>query len=250
ARAEKAAAADPDPRALMHVQRDRDIFAYTWETARKVYLESYRELNAYRIRGPIKIDGVFDEEDWKSADVMTGFICSPWVKQKMQVVQTLFRVVYEPENLYIAIDAMEPTPENMIATKIAPDGPHRKMGNALEIFFNYPDMSAEYYHYIINSVGSLIDARHGPSKRDITYNGEIEYASKILPDRWTLELRIPTANVGMKCFDGAAWLLNIARCRKVNEENAELSSWCSGHFHGIDNFGVIKFTPSRSNEVK
>ncbi len=246
AEAEKAATNDPDPRALMHVQRDRDIFAYTWEAARKAYLDSYRELNAYRVTAPLKIDGVFDEEDWKSADVMTGFISPPWVTSQTPPVQTFFRVVYEPENLYIAIDAMEPTPENIMAEKIPKDGPYSKIGNAVEIFLNYPDMAEEYYHYIINSAGSIIDARHGPNKRDTSYDSEVEYAIKVLPDRWTLELRVPTAKIGMKCFDGAAWRLNIARCRKAGEDTRELSSWCSGQFHGIDNFGVIKFIPSRT----
>ncbi|MGI6355287.1 MAG: DUF4838 domain-containing protein [Lentisphaeria bacterium] len=245
AKAEKAAAADPDPRALQHVQRERDIFACTWEAARMTYLESYRELTAFRKTAPIAIDGVIDEKDWKDADVMTGFMIPPWSKKEYKPEQTFFRVVYEPDNVYIAIEAMEPTPDAIIAEKNPQDAPHSKIGNSLEIFLSYPDMAVEYFHYTINSAGSIIDARHGPNKRDLAYNGDVEFATKVLADRWVLEMRIPTAGIGMKCFDGSTWRLNIARNRRISQDSSELSSWGSGHFHGIDNFGVVKFTPVR-----
>ena len=245
AKAEQAAAEDPDPRALMHVQRERDIFAYTWEAARVAYLASYRELTAYRVTAPITIDGILDEKDWKAADVMTGFTIPPWADSAAKPEPTYFRVAYEPDNVYIAVEAMEPNPAAIIADQIPQDGPYQKVGNAVEVFLNYPDMAEEYYHYIINSAGSIIDARHGPNRRDLDYNANVEYAVKTSPDRWTLEMRVPTAEIGMKCFDGSTWRMNIARCRKVREDRSELSSWCSGHFHGIDNFGVVRFTPTR-----
>ena len=47
----------------MHVRRERDIFAYTWEAVRKTYLENYKELNAYRKTSPITIDGNLSEQD-------------------------------------------------------------------------------------------------------------------------------------------------------------------------------------------
>jgi len=243
-RADEAAAGDPDPRARMHVRRERDIFAYTWEAARKTYLENYKELNVYRKTSPITIDGELSEQDWKTADVMTGFKHPPWTRTEPEPVQTYFRAIYEPDSFYLAVEAMEPAPGQIIAEKLAKDGPYSKIGNNLEIFLHYPDMADQYYHYIINSAGSIIDARHGLNNRDIEYDSGVEYAVKVLPDRWTLETRIPTAGIGMKCFDGATWKLNVARCRKVSEKS-ELSSWCGGHFHGVDNFGIIKFTPTR-----
>jgi hypothetical protein len=243
-RAEEAAADDSDPRALMHVRRERDIFAYTWEAARKTYLENYKELNVYRKTSPITIDGELSEQDWKTADVMTGFKHPAWTRAEPEPVQTYFRAIYEPDSFYLAVEAMEPAPGQIIAERLPKDGPYSKIGNNLEIFLHYPDMADQYYHYIINSAGSIIDARHGLNKRDIEYDSGVEYAVKILPDRWTLEMRIPTAGIGMKCLDGATWKLNVARCRKVSDKS-ELSSWCGGHFHGVDNFGVLKFTPTR-----
>lgn len=244
ARAEEAAARDPDPRALRHVRRERNIFGYTWEAARKTYLENYKELNVYRKTSPILIDGELSERDWKTADVMTGFKRPPWVHAASEPVQTYFRAVYEPDALYLAVEAMEPLVDQIAAETIPKDGPYSKIGNNLEMFLHYPDMGDQYYHYIVNSAGSIIDARHGLHTRDTAYDSGAEYAVKVLGDRWVVEMRIPTSGIGMKCLDGATWKLNVARCRTL-EEQRELSSWCGGQFHGVDNFGVLRFTPSR-----
>ena len=71
--AEKAAAKDPDKRSLQHIQRERKIFAMTWEKFRKDYLANHREIRSYRKSAPVKIDGVLDEKDWKNADTISGF---------------------------------------------------------------------------------------------------------------------------------------------------------------------------------
>ena len=48
-RAEEAAAGDRGPAGPdACCGRERNIFAYTWEAARKTYLENYKELNVYR----------------------------------------------------------------------------------------------------------------------------------------------------------------------------------------------------------
>ncbi|NLE55762.1 MAG: DUF4838 domain-containing protein, partial [Lentisphaerae bacterium] len=54
--AEKAAAGDSDPRALQHVQFDRQRFADTWLRERDNYLKNYREIHAYQRTAPITID--------------------------------------------------------------------------------------------------------------------------------------------------------------------------------------------------
>ena len=68
-----AAKNDPDPRALAHVLRDKEIFTMTWLTERKLYLETYKEYTAYKRTTPITIDGNLDDEAWKGADSYSNF---------------------------------------------------------------------------------------------------------------------------------------------------------------------------------
>ncbi|OQA85269.1 MAG: hypothetical protein BWY31_02027 [Lentisphaerae bacterium ADurb.Bin242] len=238
------AAAD-DPRALKHVLRDKEIFALTWEAARERYVKGYREFKAYKKSAPIVIDGQFNEPDWKNADVISNFVSMDG--KGAPAAQTFFRVVYEPENIYFSIEAMEPSPDKLKHFASGRDDAKIWQGdNKIEIFINHPDLASNYYHYAISSKGSMFDAFHGPGKRDNSYNSKAEYQVKTDKDRWTLEIRIPTAELGMKCFDGQSWKINVARSRCLTDGTIEQSSWANGNFHNAENFGTINFVPKRS----
>ncbi|MCK5845643.1 MAG: hypothetical protein KAG97_13100, partial [Victivallales bacterium] len=243
---------DPDPRALAHVQRDKEIFLLTWVTARKDYLANFKELTAYRKTAPIRIDGVLDEPDWKNADVLTNFKIVPWKQKKDEPnraqVQTYARIVYEQDNFYVAVVCMEPTPDNLKHAKSARD--QWPSGNKIEVFFSYPDMADKYYHYAIGSNGGFYDAvSSSPASGDKSYDGQAEYAVKLLPDRWIIEMRFPTNSIGMKCFDGATWKLNVARGRQLMDGPSEQSSCSNGNFHGSGNFVNVKFAPERGKGI-
>ncbi|MBR4666516.1 MAG: DUF4838 domain-containing protein, partial [Lentisphaeria bacterium] len=214
-----AAKDDQDPRILKHVLRDKEIFLATWIKARREYLANFRELNVYRRTAPIKIDGVIDEPDWKNADVLTGFKPGGMTKKTVQVQQSYVRVTYDTDTLYIAVECMEPQPEKIVAGKTVPrdDKGWAVLGNSVELFYNYPDMAERYYHLAINSNGQVIDAKHGPGWRDAAFRTSAKIATRVLKDRWILEIAIPASEIGMKCYDGATWKLNVARQRKISD---------------------------------
>ena len=122
----------------------------------------------------------------------------------------------------------------------------------MELFYNYPDMAERYYHLAINSNGQVIDARHGPGSRDAAFSTNAKIATRILKDRWIMEIAIPSSEIGMKCYDGSTWKLNVARQRKITDPKSasgailsESSSCSNGAFHGVSNFVNVKFTPAR-----
>ena len=248
-----AAKTDPDPRVLKHVLRDKEIFLATWIKARREYLANFRELTVYQRTAPIKIDGVLDEPDWKNADVLANFKPGGMTKKTAKVQQTCVRVTYDTDTLYIAVECMEPHPEKIVAGKTVPrdDKGWAVLGNSVELFYNYPDMAERYYHLAVNSNGQLIDARHGPGFRDAAFKSSAKIATRVLKDRWILEIAIPASEIGMKCYDGATWKLNVARLRKISDPGsptgllAEGSSCSNGAFHGVQNFVNMKFTPRR-----
>ena len=255
-KAVKAAEASGDARAIEHVRRDREMFNLTWRTERKNYLESFKELNVYRKTGEIKVDGVLDEADWANADALGNFRPGGMTAchdENAHVEPTSVRVVYDPEALYIAVECLEPTPEKLVAgTGLAALGGAelwRKIGNHVEVFYNYPDMFEKYYHLCVNSKGEMISAiQLSGTQRDNGFKTRAKYAVKVLKDRWIVELVVPTSEIGMKCFDGATWKLNVGRSRKVTDSPAwgEVSSCCNGAFKGASNFVNIKFVPSRA----
>ena len=246
-RAVAAAEASGDERAAAHMRREKDVFELTWLVARRNYLDNFQELNVYKRMGEIKVDGVLDEADWMNADALGNFMPGPG--RSGSVVQSSVRVTYDQDNLYVAVECLEPDVKDMVAGKSpAKDAGSRwrEIGEHVELFYNYPDMAERYYHVCVNPHGVVISAIQSGTTRDESFRTNAKIATKILSDRWVLEMAIPASEIGMKCFDGATWKLNVARsrCNKTLRRN-ETSSCSRGAFHGAANFVNIKFVPKR-----
>ena len=236
AKAEKAAAKDPDNRVLKHVLEEKKLFGELWEKEWNSYLKNFRELFAYPRTAPIKIDGNIEEEDWKTADVVTSFKVNSYTNA---LCQTFVRMVYEPDNLYIAMEMMEPSPGKMLASS----GNNKPIwtGNSAEIFLNHGDMGGKYIQMILNDKGDLFDAKGASGlPLDTKFKTEAEYKVKVLPDRWVIEMRIPAYTLGLKCFLGHTWLVNFQRYRVV-EGTKESSSIASGAGNNLEAFLPVTF---------
>ncbi len=248
--AEKAAATDSDPRALAHVKRDRKFFERTWIHFNDEFRKNYREICSYHRQAPIVIDGKLDEADWKNADSISGFKRASDGKPAEN--QTFVRIVHEPENIYFGIEAMEPLPDKMLNAVKEHDGEVWR-DNTLELMITHPDLGNAYYHLIFNAAGVCYDRFVKPGNPpDAKFNANAEAKTSILKDRWILEVRIPTAPLGEKCFDGQAWKVNVLRSRKIEGQldpsgNAtESSTWSIGSAHSTDVFHPVNFCAKRT----
>lgn len=246
--AEKAAAQDPDKRALAHVKMERNIFELTWEKHREAYLKNFREVKSYHRQSPIVIDGVLDEADWKNADATSSFKLID-LSGKPAKYQTYVKVVHEPDFLYFGIEALEPDPQNIICGI-------KKHDNAVwtddtvELFLNYPDLAGAYYQIIINAKGVVFDQFVQPgSPGKVSFESGIEVKTKLLKDRWIIEAKISTGPIGAKCFDGEAWKINVLRSRKgTAAADPESSTWSLGMPHSVDAFLPVNFCARRNTE--
>ncbi len=236
------AAVQNDPRSLKNVRRDRMFFAKAWEKEYTSYLKNFRDLRIYAKTAPIQIDGNIDEPDWKNADIISNFKID---SEKPARNQTFVRTVYEPDAIYFAVELMEPSPGKMESKARERDGKLWE-DNSFEIFLNHPDMGNSYYHFIINDRGSLYDSKVASlTEQDVSFHSGAEVKTKVLNDRWCAEIRIPTAMLGMKCFDGHTWRVNMQRYRVVKGEQPESSSIASGAGHNVESFLPLAFAGKR-----
>ena len=239
-----AAKASGDARAERNVAREKEIFELTWLVQRKKYLDNFQELNVYRRTAPIVVDGVIDEADWKNADAISDFRAT---RSEPAAVKTYARVTYDEDNLYVAVECMEPTPGKIVGRIPGADETDvHVLGDRVELFYNFPDMADAAFHLCINSKGGIIAARQNSTSDRRDFKSSARFATKVYSDRWALEIAIPCSEIGSKCFDGATWKLNVARERFVEGmARTDSSSCCKGAFHGPANFMNIKFTPRR-----
>ncbi|OQA84986.1 MAG: hypothetical protein BWY31_02189 [Lentisphaerae bacterium ADurb.Bin242] len=249
--AEKSAASDPDKRVLAHVRRDKMLFERTWLAFRQNYLDGFREFKAYEKKGKITVDGKADEPDWKNADNYTNFKKLNLGNGSTEAagIQTFVKFTYEPDNLYLFVEALEPYPDKMLATEwnVRADPPVWK-DNSIDIFLNHRELGNDYFQISLNHKGKLFDAvkKVGIHAPDPSPSLDVEAAIKIGKDRWTAEIRIPTAKLGGKCITGNVWMVNVGRSRKLTDGTKELSSIANGYFHNFERFIPLTFSGERT----
>ena len=250
AQAVKSAAGDP--KAAEHVGWDKFFFEKIWLGARQQYISGYREITSYRKTAPVVIDGKANEADWKKADIISDFTQMAKNPPVRAQHQTFVRVMHDPDYLYFFIEAMEPMPGKMKAF-FRPEHPEAKtklwQDSSVELFINHPDLSNQYYHFAFNVNGAKYDSFCIPPNRggDKSFQSSAKWKVAILKDRWVLEAQIPTAELGMKAFDGSRWKINIARNRVMEgqPQDEERSSLGFGNFHNVENFMPLAFAVKR-----
>ena len=247
ASAEKAAAKDPDPRALKHVKRDREYFEKTWVKAYNDYIKNFREIKVYPRLDKITIDGKLNERSWKDADTVTRFKTA--FKEGIAKQQTAVKLTYDKDYLYFGIECLEPTPGKMISRIKKHDG-FIWDDNDIELFINDPIMGSAYNQILFNAKGVLADGFCNP-RFNASYESGTIVKTFIGKDRWFAEGRIPVKNIsGNLLKPGAVLKMNVMRVRRVVGKNgkveSEYSTWSMGSPNNVSTFHAINFTGPRA----
>ncbi|NCO35740.1 MAG: hypothetical protein AUJ92_05885 [Armatimonadetes bacterium CG2_30_59_28] len=238
--AEKAAARDE--LVLKRVRRDGDFFRWCWEGSHQEYLSKRpKETSAGRRAGKMVVDGSFDEEDWRKVEFTTNFIVNDG--ETAAEPQTYVKMLYDADNLYFAVEAMEPQTGKLKAASLVHDGPQLWGDSTVEFFIAVPEVDGLYTQIAVTPKGTVYDARVAPSQAaDLTFDSGAEIKTVVLADRWVVEARIPAASLGRTIRDGETWKVNVARNRKlVDDTKSQASSWSNGAFHGSDAYRPVVF---------
>ena len=244
ASAEKAAAEDPDKRALEHVKEAKFHFQRTWLKNYNEYISNFREIKAYPLMDKIVLDGKLTEKDWKNADNVTRFKNA--FKGGLAKYQTAVKVAYDPENIYVGVECLEPEPDKLQNIITEHDGPVWD-DNGVEIFLNDPIMGGAYYQIIINSLGTVCDGMASP-RFNKSYESGAEAKIHKEKDRYFMEIRIPARSItGSRIKPGTVLKMNVMRNRRVQgQKEIEHSTWSTGTPHNVEVFHAVTFTGPRA----
>ncbi len=241
--AEAEKAAGDDQAAPAKIKREREyLTSIQAEYAKYVSRQKrQKKINIDRRSANIVIDGKFDEEDWKKAPAITGFVATDG--KTAADPQTFVKLLYDDDNIYLAIEALEPEPGRMKMGVKQRDGALWE-DSGLELFIAAQGVDANYTQTIFNPNGTIYDAIVVPvaaQRADVKFDSGIELKTSILADRWVAEIRVPTAPFGCKINAGDVWNMNVGRSRNLVDGKSQLSSWSDGVFHGAEAFRPVIF---------
>ncbi|OQA84863.1 MAG: hypothetical protein BWY31_02272 [Lentisphaerae bacterium ADurb.Bin242] len=210
------------------IERDRAYFESDWVRAYKDYCRNRQsEYNAGHRTGQIVIDGKLDENDWKNGlGYITGFKLFASDGKKDAVLQTYGRILFDENNIYFGVEALKAPGASLKASKNPFSGEH------LEFFISPPALNSKYYQLALNANGKVYQAlASSASNCDKTFTTSIEYKITDSPEKWTLEIRIPTDKLGGTVKTGDMWKINIGRGADLTGGQQEISSVANGVFH-------------------
>ena len=199
-----------------------------------------------RLRRVPAIDGLLDEPLWETAAHIDSFYQNiTRMRAILSTGRTEIRLGYRGTTLYIGVRGWEPRTDNLQVTATARDE-NAWEDDCVELFFD-PDCDRRtYWQFVVNSANTQFDiytdGRSSNGGGDVGWNGEIESATQVAEDHWSLEVAIPMEQFGEgKVGSGAVWVANLARIRMANA--TEYGQWVPtyGNAQRPDRFGYLVF---------
>lgn len=244
--------------ALMRVKFMRKEFFGPLLAAAKKYGSSKNEIADLKFSvkkvssDQIKIDGKLNDSAWKKS----GKIYLAPFRGGKSTVTTTVSILKDDKYLYIGFDCEEPEMDKIVAGKRAANDSNIWRDSGVEIFLNPSGDRKNYYQFMINAAGSMVDIKckkiGSGNTGDIDWNSNAKYAVLKGKDNWTAEIAIPVSS--LKGFNKKGFPANFNRNRvlKTDKKYQKLFTWSPfirQGFHDLQNFGSIVFGKIKDSSI-
>ena len=177
-----------------------------------------RAIVAVPAEGPVVIDGVLDEDVWRTPGY-GGFTQRDPFDGRPASEPTTVWVAFDRKSLYVAARMADSEPSRIVGRL------GRRDEQVESDWFDfgvdpYRDRRSGYY-FGINPFGSIQDgALSNDEQTDATWDGVWESAARIDDGGWTVEVRIPFDQLRFRKQDVQVWGINFQRIvKRKNEES-------------------------------
>lgn len=170
---------------------------------------------AQRVNTPLKIDGMLNDEVYRSAIPMRDFI--EWRptpgRQEDSTNRTLVYLFYDNTAVYVGGHLYEKTTDSVSKELVGRDvvGINDFLGIIFDTYYD----KVNAFGFYVTPYGEQFDARYsnGPNNEDPSWNAVWNSAAQLLPDGWSFEMRIPYSALRFSNKPDQVWGLNLTRRR-------------------------------------
>lgn len=183
------------------------------------------EISAIRIQNQPIIDGILDEDRWKTAPCASGFFQYEPDRGKLASVETIVKVLYDDKFIYFGFMCFDPEPEKIVLGTNRRDGLTAASGTdcVSVIVDTFHDRRTGYY-FRTNPSGVQHDGRVADNGliADITWDGNWKSAGTVIEKRWSAEMAIPFNTIKYIPGQNRTWGIQFSR---YLPRNLEKSFW-------------------------
>ncbi|MCD6447184.1 MAG: carbohydrate binding family 9 domain-containing protein, partial [Candidatus Marinimicrobia bacterium] len=184
-----------------------------------LFAEESREYVTSRTNNPPVIDGILDDTCWEIAPMSGDFKMHQPHDDRPASFDTEFAILYDNNNLYVAIRAHDPEPDKIYRQVARRDAVNSEF--VALCLDSYYDKSTCYCFFVSASgvMGDVFISKDGESLDD-SWNA-IWWAKTNIDDKgWTAEYRIPLSQLRFVNKDQQIWGLDMLRdVHRINEES-------------------------------
>ncbi|MFD2565733.1 DUF5916 domain-containing protein [Pseudotenacibaculum haliotis] len=178
-----------------------------------------KRIKTTRITKAPKIDGLLDDEAWKSAEIAKDFVVfRPDNGEKApDTHKTEVRVIYDNDAIYISANMNDPDP-----SKIPMEFTNRDNFGQSDFFLvtiNPNDDGQNGFEFIVMSTGSQAESKISEGNEDFSWNAVWQSAAKVNGVGWSVEMKIPYRALRFANKPVQSWGFNFHR--RVLNENAQ-----------------------------
>jgi uncharacterized protein DUF5916/cellulose/xylan binding protein with CBM9 domain len=190
--------------------------------------DTTKKYTATRISVAPEIDGMLDDEAWKSAAAASDFVMSRPIENSTPTQKTEFKIIYDNTAIYASAMMYDSSPDSILhelGLRDAQDpngGPHSTL-----------DLNADFFRFVVDPYNARQDAYdfgvyasgvQADSKfSDATFDAVWESAVKITDKGWIAEIKIPYSAIRFPKKEIQTWGLQITRNIR---RNREFDQWC------------------------
>ena len=183
------------------------------------------------IVGPITIDGILDEPAW--ADCVEFQDMSLSTGSETPVNRTSFRVGYTSERLYVAAVCSKRGGKAKVTVR--KHGGPVYTDDSVELFVAPKAGVKEYYQFVANAVAARYEGR----AMDGSWDGRWEVAATQEKGKWSLEIAIPFATLGVVPTPGEVLGFNVCRNDRSANQSQTWADLGGFAFHNPSRFGRL-----------
>ncbi len=180
-----------------------------------------RQLHAIRATEAPVIDGRLEEAIWDSASPASGFRQRDPVEGEPASEDTVVRLAYDEQALYIGARLYDRHPEAIVRQLS-----RRDVAVEADAFIVYLDPHHDHLtgaQFGVSAAGVQRDALiYNDQFLDVTWDAVWASAVEVDAEGWTVEMRIPLSQLRFPAADHYTWGINVQRVIQRNNESAWL----------------------------
>ena len=181
------------------------------------------QIAAVRAQAPIELDGALDDQVWREAVPVSGFVQSEPHEGQPATEDTQVYVAFDADTLYIGAYCHDTEPTGAIVSEIRKDFASGDQDSFEVILDTFADRRNGFM-FLTNRQGAKSDQQVANEGRETNASWDAVWLVKTrgVEDGWTLEIAIPLKSLRFERGDARTWGINFSRV--VRRKN-EVSHW-------------------------